>query len=212
MPLRSREEGGVALVAAFLVLALLAALVLAAGRNVLRETATCGEALQGARAVLAAEAGLEGFFRWSGEEGAALLAALPADGAWHGVLEFPLPPSDPGSPFRQSASIRVRRLGSLPGEAGQPAPHLWQVRSQGRSASGSPGDSSPPFIHMVECMALSWNLEDGGAEGAAPPGQGPPAAGERGPALRPFPGTWRTIRWEEPQASRPRLDSLPGPG
>jgi hypothetical protein len=127
-----------ALLAAFLLVALMAAAGFAAARNVARELATCAIQARTAEAAAAAESGLEWFHAWAaGPAGQAWLAGL-APGA---EAEAPEPP---GAPFR----VRLRHLGRVPepdpgadppadaGEAaGEPerAAALWLVTAEGAS-------------------------------------------------------------------------------
>jgi hypothetical protein len=148
-------RGGVAILAAFMLLAVLASAALATSRNLARELAMAGAALQGARAAAAAESGLHWFLeRCRGE---ALLD--PARDAGEGYrLDAPeaLPDEDPpGSALRQGFQLRVRQLGVLPGPG--PPERLWQVTATGRC--GVPGQ--PAFTQVRELLVASPEPEPG---------------------------------------------------
>jgi len=146
-------RGGVAILAAFLLLAVMAAVAFATVRNLDRELAMAGDALQGARAAAAAEAGLDWFLaRWRGE---ALLD--PARDAGEGYrLDAPEAlPAEEGSALRQGFRLRARQLGVLPGPG--PPERLWQVTATGRS--GVPGQ--PAFIQVRELLVACPESEPG---------------------------------------------------
>jgi hypothetical protein len=138
----------VAILAAFMLLAALAAVALATSRNLDRELAMAGDALQGARAAAAAESGLDWFL--ARPRGEALLDPARDAGAGY-RLDAPeaLPAEDPGSALRQGFQLRVRQLGVLPGPG--PPERLWQVTATGRS--GVPGQ--PAFLQVRELLVAS---------------------------------------------------------
>ena len=160
MDRRAGPRGAIAILVAFMLLALMAAAAFATSRNLVRELAMAGDVVPGARAAMAAEAGLDWFLAWSsaaggrGDEGIqpflAGLAETPGGGGGS-----PLPLASGGSErlffqpvdsvARQDFELRVRHLGawSQPGmgrggSAGGPADpyaippdQLWQVTATG---------------------------------------------------------------------------------
>jgi hypothetical protein len=142
-PLRAGERGGVAILLAFGLLALMAAAAFATGNNVIRELALGGEAVQGARAASAADAGLDWFLAWAAGAGGGRAEPppdLPADGA-AGLF------TAPGDTLaRQGFALRVQPLGPLaqPGMGRREAAwgradpeslapdQLWRVTATGR--------------------------------------------------------------------------------
>jgi len=147
-------RGAVAILAAFMLLALMAAVGFATSRNLGRELAMAGDGAQGARAAAAAESGLEWFLaRCRGE---ALLDPARDTGQGYG-LDAPegLPAEAPGSALRQGFSLRVRQLGVLPGPG--PPDRLWQVTATGRC--GAPGQ--PAFTQVRELLVASPEPEPG---------------------------------------------------
>jgi hypothetical protein len=125
------ERGGAAILVAFLLLTLMAAAVFATSRNLTRDLAMGGEALQGTLAACAAEAGLAWF----------LAQAAGNQGGVAGVQAGPAPEdlltgSSDGA-FHQDFDLRIRDLGLLPrpeGDAREAAERLWRVTAVGRSA------------------------------------------------------------------------------
>ena len=140
------RRGGVAILAAFLLLSLMAAAAFATGRNLMRELAICADAVQGARAAAAAEAGLAWF-----------LAQPPMAPEVHAIRD--VPGVDPGEAFRQRFQLRVRFLGLLPapaGDPGEPAEGLWQVTSRGHCGVEGRGD----FIQVRELLVADARAPD----------------------------------------------------
>jgi hypothetical protein len=194
-----------AILLAFMLLALMAGAAFGTGRNAQRELALCGEAVLGARAANAADAGLEWFLAWSANDGPrvqAFLAGLeqgagPEDGAPPPDLprdwEEGLGSGPRTGPTRQSFTLRVRHLGSMPraepaaagperAEPGSdPGPgvpdHLWAVTATGRCVvldrSGRPLQT---YRQMRELLL-----------------SGPPAAQGRDPARGLRIRAWRAV-------------------
>jgi hypothetical protein len=158
---RAGPRGGIAILVAFMLLALMAAAAFASSRNLVRELAVTGDGVPGARAASAAEAGLDWFLAWSSAAGGerdeglqAFLAGLAEAPGGEGGHPPPLASggserlfSQPaGSLARQDFELRVRHLGAWPqpgmgrgGTAGGPADpsaippdQLWQVTATGR--------------------------------------------------------------------------------
>ncbi len=133
-------RGGVAVLVAFLLLALMAGAGLATSANVLRELAMGGDAGLGARAAGAADGGLEWFRAWSAGGGAgpgAFMARL--EGQPPGVeIALPGPPrrmagESGAAALEVDLDLRLRRLGVWPGQGGAgPVRHLWAVVATGR--------------------------------------------------------------------------------
>ncbi|GEM_PF-1335891 len=161
-------KGGMAILAAFLLLMLMAAAAFAAMGNLRRELALGGEALLGAKAASAAESGLAWFLaRSAGDPG----LSLPT-GAGEGWRLAPPPGllAEPWDAFlQQDFEVRIRPLGALPragGEAeGSAADQLWQVTATGRC--GIKGQSHGGFIQVRELLV------------ASPPAGGDPPQGLR---------------------------------
>jgi len=124
-----RERGGTAIPVAFMLLTLMAGAAFATSRNLARELAVGGTALQGALADAAAESGLAWFLaRAAGERGVAGVPSGPA--APPGLLAG----ASDGA-LRQGFELRIRLLGALPRPGGEaPVEQLWQVTAVGRSA------------------------------------------------------------------------------
>jgi hypothetical protein len=137
-------RGAVAVLAAFLLLALMAGAGLATSANVLRELAMGADAGLGARAAGAADGGLEWFRAWSAGGGAgpgAFMARL--EGQPPGVeIALPGPPrrmaGEPGATALEAdLDLCLRRLGVWPGQGGAgPVRHLWAVVATGRCRTG----------------------------------------------------------------------------
>jgi hypothetical protein len=125
------ERGGAAILVAFLLLTLMAAAVFATSRNLIRDQAMGGEALQGTLAACAAEAGLAWFLaQAAGNPGG--VAGVPAGRAPEGLLAG----SSDGA-FEQDFDLRIRDLGLLPrpeGDDQDASERLWRVTALGRSA------------------------------------------------------------------------------
>ena len=139
------QRGGAAILAAFLLLTLMAALGFATWRNLDRELAMVGEAAQGAGAAAAAESGLAWFLdRATGADP----PSIPAPP--EGLLD-----EGPESGLRQRFELRIRCLGGLarpgagPGE--EPAERLWLVTAIGRC--GVKGQAGGDFIQVRELLA-----------------------------------------------------------
>ena len=195
-----REGGGVAILLAFMLLALMAGAGLATSRNLLRELAVAGDARLGDQAAAAAESGLEWFLAW---------ASAAGDRA-EGHLD--IPPGPPGGLFgepaqdaaRQSCELRARDLGPFPPQAGAEAAsgapgRLWRVTATGRCRVGGPGGPGRVFTQVRELVAV---LPLG------PAGLGP---GEGAP--EPFPGPPRVLAWRTGPAApdRGRSQRAPAP-
>lgn len=127
---RAGERGGAAILVAFLLLTLMAAAVFATGRNLIRDLAMGGEALQGTLAACAAEAGLAWFLaRAAGDPGG--VAGVPAGPAPEGLLAG----SSDGR-FVQAFELHIRDLGALArpeGDGLEASERLWRVTALGRS-------------------------------------------------------------------------------
>jgi hypothetical protein len=72
---RCRQEGGIAILVAFMLLMLMSAAALGTSRNVIRELSTTGNVVQGGKASAAADAGVDWFIAWSFGDGSATGAA-----------------------------------------------------------------------------------------------------------------------------------------
>jgi hypothetical protein len=134
------------------------AAVLGAGRNLLRELRIAGDALHGAQASSAADAGAAWVRAWAGEGGDrfGLLQGQPFQGEL---------PQAAGAAFRQAFTIRAACLGPIPQgpEAGPPV-LLWRVTVQGRAWSLKGGESSPVFLSRRE-LILAQSPDGAGAGG-----------------------------------------------
>jgi len=162
------ERGSVTLLLAFSVLALATVAVFALHRNLLREWAMEGDALQGARAGLAADAALAWFLaEWT----------TPAPGLPGGlqpdlVLAVPAGVLPEAPPWRVEGDVRVRFLGELPG-APDPGLDAWRLTLQGRVQVRSGGRIQGTYTQTRQAYVVT------------PRG----GAGAR-PALR----AWRVVR------------------
>ena len=138
------QRGGAAILVAFLLLTLMAAAVFATSRNLTRDLAMGGEALQGTLAACAAEAGLAWF----------LACADRLRGDWAGpAMDVPpglLDAAEPG-PLRQDVQVRLARLGALPWPgAADLAGQLWLVRATGHC--GIRGQGRRGFAQVRELL------------------------------------------------------------
>ena len=156
----TRARGGAALLAVFLLLAVMASVGLATSRNLMRELAICGEALQGARAAAAAESGLAWFLgQCAGEGWRSRLD--PVRGAGQGYVLAPagdllagFPDQGPDQALRLTFQVRVQFLGALPpAEAGRAEELLWRVTATGRCAV--PGHDEGGFHQARELLLAS---------------------------------------------------------
>lgn len=141
------ERGGAAILVAFLLLTLMAAAVFATSRNLTRDLAMGGEALQGTLAACAAEAGLAWFLaQAAGNPGG--VAAVQAGPAPEGLLVG----SSDGA-FAQDFELRIRDLGLLPrpgGDVQDASERLWRVTARGRSALQDQEETG--FIQIRELL------------------------------------------------------------
>jgi len=141
---RRSQRGGAAIVVAFMLLTLMAALGFATCRNLDRELAMLADAQRGARAADAAESGLAWFLARAAVTGVPCPLAAPA-----GMLD-----EDPASGFRQDFELRVRCLGGVPqtgtGAGAGPAERLWQVTAIGHC--GARGQTEGDFIQVRELV------------------------------------------------------------
>jgi hypothetical protein len=105
--------------------------VFATSRNLIRDQAMGGEALQGTLAACAAEAGLAWFLaQAAGNPGG--VAGVPAGPAPEGLLA-----GSADGALAQDFDLRIRDLGALPrpeGDALEAVERLWRVTALGRSA------------------------------------------------------------------------------
>jgi len=139
------QRGGIALLMACLLLALMASAALAATRNVLREWAMTGTQLGRARAFLAAEAGLA----WAETRFGLPLGEAPSladQGPF--ILE-----GDQGPALRTGFRVHRRCLGRVPRPGAGPVPgspglpespldELWECHAHGHCRLGPPGPSA----------------------------------------------------------------------
>jgi len=143
----ARERGGAAILVAFLLLTLMAAAGFATSRNLTRDLAMGGEALQGTLAAGAAEAGLAWFLsQAAGNPGG--VAGVPAGPAPEGLLAG----SSDGA-LAQDFELRIRDLGVLPrpaGDAVEASERLWRVTALGRSALQDQEEAG--FIQVRELL------------------------------------------------------------
>jgi hypothetical protein len=152
--------GGIALLLVFLLLTAMTAAALGAGRDVARELRMAGDALQGAQASCAADAGTAWVQAWAAEggDGAGLLQGQP----FHG--DVPLAPG--GGAFRQTFTVEATPLGLVPQapEETPPRPpaHLWRLTVQGRAWAIKGGANSPVFLSRRELILAQSPGEAGG--------------------------------------------------
>jgi hypothetical protein len=147
-------KGGVAILAAFLLLMLMAAAAFATMGNLRRELALGGEGLLGAKAASAAESGLAWFLaRSAGDPGLSLPTG--AGEGWRlvppqGLLAEPL-----DAFLQQDFEVRIRPLGALPraGFDAEGSDQLWQVTATGRCRVKGQGPGG--FIQVRELMVAS---------------------------------------------------------
>ena len=142
-----RERGGIALLLVLLLLTAMTAATLGVVHNLVRELRMAGDALQGAQASCAADAGADWVLAWAGEGGdrCGLLQGAPFQG------EVPQPGG--GVAFRQAFTIQADCLGPAPPGLDTGAPLvLWRVRVQGRAWSLKGGETSPVFLSRRELI------------------------------------------------------------
>jgi hypothetical protein len=168
------QLGAAALLAAFLLLALLAGASLATGRLVLRDLAGEADVGPAAGAGAAAESGLEWFLAWAGADPDGLRTCLAAlEGEPPGTPGQP--PGDPGAawapaedPLDQRFQLVIRRLGAWPGppEDGPP-PQAWRITATGTCRARTPG-TPPVFMQVRELLCLAPPAQAGGPGPPAP--------------------------------------------
>ena len=185
--LRPTDRGGIAILAALMLLVLLFGAGSGTSRNALRELAIAGDAVQGAKAASAAEAGLEWFLAAarepapgpSGTGVAVLLQELDAGPPGQGLAEARLAPPEAAlfpasgnSAIQQGFELRIRRLGRIPqavnGGGGQaagpgqpgamPMDTLWLVTATGRARLR--GGSRQAFRQVREGLATTPAAEE----------------------------------------------------
>jgi hypothetical protein len=161
---------------AFMLLVVMAAAGFATSRNQTRELAMAGDALRGAQAAAAAEAGLAWFLAEAATAGGPLDGPgwEPGEACALDVPELALAES-PEAPMQPGSALQVRRLGALPRpgadpEGDGPAEQLWQVTAIGRSGPRDPGQDD--FTQIRELLVAR----------GGPPGQ---------PAVRIL--AWRSV-------------------
>jgi hypothetical protein len=146
----------------FLLLTAMTAAALGAARDVARELRMAGDALQGAQASCAADAGVEWVLAWAaaGGEDFGLLQGQP--------FQDDLPSVPRGGGFHQEFTVSATCLGPAlpPPEASPPEGPvlLWRVAVQGRARSLKGGELAPIFLSRRE---LILTQTPGGAGGPA---------------------------------------------
>ena len=153
----SGERGSATVLLAFAILALATVALFSVHRSVLREWAMEGDALQGARAGLAADAALAWFLAdWTS----------PAPGGTpppETVLRVPASALPDLAPLGVEGEVRVRFLGALPG-AQDPAWDVWRLLIQGRLVVRSGGRARAAFTQRRQAYVITPQ----GSAGAAP--------------------------------------------